>query len=359
MANEKHLGLIKQGVLALNSWRKKNPDAIIDLRGAYLTEANLIEANLADADLRGVRLIQANLTRAIMRGAKVAHANLSGADLTEADLTRADLSESNLSEAILYETDLSSTNLTGVNLDNTDFEQTGIHETIFNNTKLSETKNLDACYHYGPSCLDARTLLQSGKMPLDFLRGCGLSDSFIEYIPSLFQNQPTQFLSCFISHSTKDQEFADRLYNDLQVRGVRCWYAPKAMKGGEKLYDQIDTAIRVHDKLLLVLSENSLNSEWVSTEMRRCRNAEKKEGQRKLFPLRLVEMETLHDWECFDADYGKDLAVEVREYFIPDFSNWKDHDSYKKAFERLLWDLRGNETKKGKQSLDWEFDSSS
>jgi len=37
---------------------------------------------------------------------------------------------------------------------------------------------------------------------------------------------------------------------------------------------------------------------------------------RKLFPIRLVTMETLQAWACFDADTGKDLAVEVREYFI-------------------------------------------
>ena len=60
-----------------------------------------------------------------------------------------------------------------------------------------------------------------------------------------------------------------------------------------------------------------------------------------LFPMRLVDFETLRDWECFDADTGKDSAREIREYFIPDFSNWKtDHDAYTKAFERLLKDLR-------------------
>jgi len=34
------------------------------------------------------------------------------------------------------------------------------------------------------------------------------------------------------------------------------------------------------------------------------------------------------DCECFDADAGKDSAREIREYFVPDFSNWKNHDSY-------------------------------
>ena len=62
-----------------------------------------------------------------------------------------------------------------------------------------------------------------------------------------------------------------------------------------------------------------------------------------LFPLRLVEFDTLRDWECVDADTGKDSAREIREYFIPDFSRWKDHDSYKVAFDRLLRDLKSND----------------
>jgi hypothetical protein len=65
-----------------------------------------------------------------------------------------------------------------------------------------------------------------------------------------------------------------------------------------------------------------------------------REKRRILFPVRLVDFETLRDWECFDADTGKDSAREIREYFIPDFSNWKDLDSYQKAFRRLLSDLK-------------------
>jgi hypothetical protein len=47
-----------------------------------------------------------------------------------------------------------------------------------------------------------------------------------------------------------------------------------------------------------------------------------------------------------DADSGKDLAVEVREYFIPDFSNWKDHDAFESAFTRLKKDLEVENSKK-------------
>jgi hypothetical protein len=48
-------------------------------------------------------------------------------------------------------------------------------------------------------------------------------------------------------------------------------------------------------------------------------------------------------WECFDADTKKDLAVEVREYYIPNFSNWKDHDVFEAEFAKLLYDLRATE----------------
>ena len=110
--------------------------------------------------------------------------------------------------------------------------------------------------------------------------------------------------------------------------------------------DADNRAIQLHDKLLLILSENSIKSEWVMTEIRKAREVEKKENRRKLFPIRLVDFDTLRDWTCFDADTGKDLAVEVREYFIPDFSNWKDHDAFEKSFARLLQDLRAEESKK-------------
>jgi hypothetical protein len=82
-----------------------------------------------------------------------------------------------------------------------------------------------------------------------------------------------------------------------------------------------------------------MNSEWVKTEIRKARKIEIKEGQRKLFPIRLVDFETLRDWECFDADSGTDLGVEIRESFIPDFLRWTDHDAFEEGFARLLRDL--------------------
>lgn len=106
------------------------------------------------------------------------------------------------------------------------------------------------------------------------------------------------------------------------------------------LYEQIDHAIQVHDRLLLVISESSLHSRWVELEIRRARNVELKEGRRKLFPIRLASYESLQHWVCLNSATGEDLAEEVWSYFIPDFSNWKSHDDFEEAFSRMLSDLK-------------------
>jgi hypothetical protein len=119
-------------------------------------------------------------------------------------------------------------------------------------------------------------------LPLEFLRGVGLSDKFIEYLPSL-SNQAIQHYSCFISYSTKDQEFAERLHADLQNKGVRCWFAPHDLPIGAKTWDAIDEAIKLRDKLLLILSKNSIKSDWVEDEVQKAFAEERDRKELVLF----------------------------------------------------------------------------
>jgi hypothetical protein len=160
----------------------------------------------------------------------------------------------------------------------------------------------------------------------------------MEYLPSLL-GRGLEFYSLFISYSTADEAFATRLHNDLQAKGIRCWFAPHDMRGGKKIHKQIDDAIRIYDRLLLILSPSSMKSNWVETEISKARKREIVDKKQVLFPIRLCSFEDLRDWECFDSDTGKDSAREIREYFIPDFSDWKNHDHYQKAFDQLVKDL--------------------
>ena len=343
LANRDHSSRLKRNVDAWIKWRKNNPGIRPALSGVDLIGANLIGAYLSRANFSGADLIGANLS-----GANLIGANLRGVDLTEANLILANLSGANLfgadlNGANLTWANLSEANLTWANLSEANLTRTTLSETVFGNTNLSHSNGLDSCVHLGPSILDHRTLLKSGKLPLNFLHGCGLPDALINYLPSLL-NEPFQFYSCFISYSSIDDDFAKRLHADLQGQGIRCWFAPEDIQGGKKTHEQIDQAIRKYDRLLLILSEHSMNSEWVEFEIRKARKLEVQKKKRVLFPIRLVSYKTIKEWECFDADTKKDLATEIREYHIPDFSDWKNHNAYAKGFERLLRDLKAEAT---------------
>src|SRR3954447_21377128 len=108
---------------------------------------------------RGEHTISApNLSRAYLHGTDLRRAFLSKADLSGADLSEADLGGADLRGAELYKTTLG-------------------------NVDLSGCKGLETCWHSGPSIIDHRTLQRSGPLPLAFLRGVGLPENLIEYLP--------------------------------------------------------------------------------------------------------------------------------------------------------------------------------
>jgi uncharacterized protein YjbI with pentapeptide repeats len=348
MANSEHLEILNQGVKAWNKWRFDHPEIKPDFAKHSLDSEWGEYVDFGKTRLIGANFSGADFTSADLRGVDFSAADLREANLTGANLVRANFYMTYLDRAILRWANLGGAKFVKATLNGADFSETRIWSTTFGDDDLSSVIGLESAYHEAPSTIGVDTIYQSGgKIPESFLIGCGLPQQFIDYIPSLIGAvEPFQYHSCFISHSKKDEEFAKRLYSRLRDAKVRVWFAPEDIKGGVKLYDQIEQAIQLHKRLLVVLSDNSLQSEWVMTEIRKAREAEKRENRRKLFPIRLADFEQIRRWRCPDADGGKDLAVEVREYFIPDFSNWKDHDSFEKAFERLLRDLREAEDAK-------------
>ena len=138
----------------------------------------------------------------------------------------------------------------------------------------------------------------SGSLTPDFSSGSGLARS-----------------DSFISYSTKDQDFAERLHADLQNKGVRCWYAPDDLKIGDPFRQRIDDAIRLHEKLLVILSRHSVQSDWVHEEVESCFEREHREKSLVLFPVRL-------DDTVVDTDAAWAASIR-RQRHIGDFSKWK------------------------------------
>lgn len=145
----------------------------------------------------------------------------------------------------------------------------------------------------------------------------------------------SRFYSCFISYSSKDQEFAEHLRAELLAKGVRCWFAAEDLKIGDKFRTRIDESIRSYDKLLLVLSAESIQSPWVEDEVEAASERERQQREAVLFPIRLDDSVM----ECPQA-WASSIR---RERHIGDFRNWRIADVFEKAFERLLRDLKSEE----------------
>jgi len=209
-----------------------------------------------------------------------------------------------------------------------------LYGTVFGDTNLTAVQGLETCVHLGPSILDHHTLVCSGPLPLAFLRGCGLPEALIDYLPSLL-NEPFQFYSCFISYTSKDYAFVKRLHADLQNKGVRCWFAPEDLPIGAKTRVIIDESIGVYDKLLLILSKTSVASPWVEQEVETAIKQESKRGTTILFPVRI-------DNAVMTIETGWPALIRNTRN-IGDFRRWKAHDVYQKAFDRLLRDLKAAE----------------
>jgi uncharacterized protein YjbI with pentapeptide repeats len=323
MTNDEHLVLLKKGVVVWNDWRERHPHIRPELSGANLSQMDLGGVDLSKADLT-----QVDLSRVQLNGADLVRTELSGATLSGADLRAADLTDANLSGA-----SLAGAILTGADLNRTNFSEVALLETILSDLDLRNTLALDKCNHLGPSIIDFRTLAQSENLPLSFLRGCGLPEPLIEYLSSL-SGTAIHFYSCFISHSSKDGVFADRIHADLQNKGVRCWFAPHDLAIGAKTWDAIDQQIRLRDKLLIILSKASIGSDWVEDEVNKAFAEERSRKENVLFPIRIDNsvMTTTEPW-----------AIKLREQRnIGDFRQWKSPTEYRKSLERLLRDLKSS-----------------
>jgi hypothetical protein len=342
MANQEHLDILAKGVNEWNAWRSDHPEEIPDLSNANLRSSNLSGANLKnatlsrvdasgakltsiglrDADLSRGSFVDADMRMATLRSATLTGARLLGCDLSGADLKLANLSYTDLSGAYLRGTRLTGTTVTG----------TRLRGTTFVDVDLSSIIDLTTVEHRGPSSIGIDTIYRSGgNIPESFLRSAGVPENFIAYVKSL-AGTPLDFYSCFISYSGRDQQFAERMHADLQAKGVRVWFAPEDLKIGDKFSSRIDESIRVHDKLLLVLSEHSIRSPWVGKEVEAAFEREHRENCTVLFPIRLDDavMETDEAW-----------AADIRRTrHIGDFRQWQQQANYANGFGRLLRDLK-------------------
>ena len=91
----------------------------------------------------------------------------------------------------------------------------------------------------------------------------------------------------FISYSRKDLAFVERLAEDLQAAGLDVWYDLSGLDGGTRWGREIQNAIQQSQIFVVVLSPNSIDSEWVEKEFMYANSL-----KRKIIPLLYQPCET-------------------------------------------------------------------
>lgn len=262
-----------------------------DFRRAILLGADLRAGNFQAADFRAANLREADFRVAHLTSADFRRADLHKADLRRADLTEADFQDAYLRDALLGECRLINADLTRAGLNGADFDKAIVSGTLWNDVDLTDSRNLGTVIHHGPSSVGVDTIYQSrGRVPAEFLRGCGINESFIANASSL-ASKSLQFHPVLILHAEEDRPLVERLAQSLQRRGVRCWT--------ESVADDSVSLMELHrhrrgQKLLFCVSRS-----WLSREM----------AARSLETVQLLESKAsaeeglaLRNWFSVDID---------------------------------------------------------
>ena len=119
----------------------------------------------------------------------------------------------------------------------------------------------------------------------------------------------------FLSHSSQDRRFADRLAAEIRRHGVPVWYSQTNILGAQQWHDEIGAALKRCDWFLLVLSPNSAESIWVKRELLFALQQNHFEG--RILPVVLAPCDcgklswTLPSFEM--VDFSKSFGAGCRE----------------------------------------------
>ena len=311
-----------------------------------LSGADLRNADLSKADLSWAQLSDAQLPGACLKGSRLIETNLSGAYLHRADLRGAHLKQ---------------VSLRGANVTLANFSKSTCSHVCFNDLDLSEAIRLAEAVHHAPSSVGTDTLTRSrGRVHERFLRGCGLTPwevfsanlhspeltpaGLVELQYRIFDawtKGRSMINGCFVSYSWKDAKFVDKLRDRLMNEGVNVWLDRHDMVAGT-IQDQVWRAIQVHHVVVIVLSKDSVESDWVENELDMARQKEKEGKRAVLCPIALDDA-----WKSKMAakdtpgDPSRPLWRTLQQKLVMDFHGWKTK-AFDDAFEKLVRGLKVN-----------------
>lgn len=146
----------------------------------------------------------------------------------------------------------------------------------------------------------------------------------------------------FISYSHKNKEFVDKLAIQLVARNVNIWIDRWELSLGDSLIDKVQEAADGASALLVILSKESISSEWCKKELNSGLSRELEEKRVVVMPVLLED--------C-------DIPIFVREKLHADFRSNFD-DGLRTIIEGIakITNPYLARAKEPKYHLDWSID---
>ena len=312
-----------------------------------LQKSDFSDSFFEDCDFKDISISESNLD-----GIQIDDSKIDQSQIINSSFKKAKINVTRIRTTLFFETSFYASNLAYNSFISTEFEKSNFLEAEFGGSVFSAVEfkgnfNMEKAFHYYPSYIDFMTLNLSRDLPNEFMIGCGLNDWEIEFsrlygkkldnhsindiLYKLYDqraHKAIQISPIFISYSHKDAVFVQALEKKLTSLGIRCWRDVHSTTAG-RLESQIDKAIRHNPTVLLILSKDSVNSDWVQHEAREARKLEKELNKDILCPIALDE-----SWK--KSNWPKRLHEQILEYNILDFSHWKDETKFSRKFSRLI-----------------------
>lgn len=246
---------------------------------------------------------------------------------------------------------IDSSNFQRINLRNSRFIDTILYKSGFidcfvDNECFILTKKLK---YDSYATMDFQTILQSEELNYEILSTYFNIKNKVN-LKAIISGITTQknFLTVFISYSFKDSEFAQKINDSLNNKGIRTFMWEKDAPGGKSLEDIMTSGIGAHDKLLFIASEFSIRSKACQFELTTARKKQEISWNNVFFPITIddylfkVKKSQIRPVELAN-EYWENIS-EIKLVNALDFSpfNKKEYNQadFDKMFQKIIDGLK-------------------
>ena len=124
----------------------------------------------------------------------------------------------------------------------------------------------------------------------------------------------------FISYSSLNSSFVDKLVNDLKTNDIDVWYDKLELKVGDSIHSMIDKGIDESAYFLIIVSKELNKSKAVNYELKKMIEEEKKSNISRILPIKIDQSE---------------LPDELKDKYYADFS-----ENYQNGLDEIISKLK-------------------